>query len=483
MKLYNYKYLILSVLIALGACTDNFEEANTNPNNPTDVPTSYLMTQGQRAATTYILSVDYWNEYGVHYTQQLSQTQYTSITRYDTPESNFSGWYSGPLSDFQKIIELNSDAEVAESYANSGSANNQIAVARIMKVLLFQHITDFWGDIPYSQALTGSDNFQPGYDAQSDIYADFVTELKEASAQIDGGLGVQGDIYFDGDMDAWKKFANSLLMRVGIRMTNVNPSLAQDAITSALANGVFESNDDNASYTYLSDANNSNPLYYHFNVDSRTDYAISDILVGMLKDIDDPRLPIYADPAEAPTDPADVYIGMPYGISDADAGSITNASISFPGSSIRQATYPGYMMTYSEVCFIKAEAAERSWIEGDAATFYEEGITASMEQWGVASDDITAYLAQPEVAYDGFESIGYQKYYALYLTGLEAYAEFRRTGYPELSPAPAAILDAIPRRLPYPQIEKDLNAENLDAAVSRMGGDLHSTRVWWDGGN
>ncbi|WP_020526258.1 SusD/RagB family nutrient-binding outer membrane lipoprotein [Flexithrix dorotheae] len=484
MKKIFLKFLVISVLLGLGACTENFEEINTNPNSPTVVPTSYLMTQGQRSAVTYILDqTDGWNNYGIHYSQQMSQTQYADITRYETPESNFSGWYTGPLADFTEIINLNSDPDLAASHTTSGSNNNQIAVAKIMRSLLFQTITDFWGDVPYSEALKGNEIFQPKYDAQSDIYTGLVADLKDASSQIDGGLGIQGDIFFNGDMDKWKKFANSLLLRVGIRMSNVNPALAQDAISTAMANGVFESNADNAVYAFLEDANNANPMYVHFNIDSRTDYAISNVLVDMMKPINDPRLPIFADPAETPADPADPYIGMPYGVTNAEAGSVTNAEISFPGAAVKQATSPGYVLTYAEVLFIQAEAAQRGWIEGDPEALYEAAITASMEQWGVEAADIEAYIAQPEIAYDGLKSIGYQKYYALYLTGLEAYAEFRRTGYPELSPAPAAVLDAIPRRMPYPQVERDLNGENLAAAVARMGGDEHATRVWWDGGN
>ncbi|MBX2842655.1 MAG: SusD/RagB family nutrient-binding outer membrane lipoprotein, partial [Flammeovirgaceae bacterium] len=203
-----------------------------------------------------------------------------------------------------------------------------------------------------------------------------------------------------------------------------------------------------------------------------------------LKDVNDPRLPMFADPAPAPKDPNDVYVGMPYGVVEAVAGSITNDEISFPGAMVRESTSPGIMMTYSEVLFIQAEAAARGMIGGDAEALYEQAITASMEQWGVEAADIAAYLGEAGVAYDGLKSIGYQKYYALYMTGLEAYSEFRRTGYPELSPAPDAIEGReIPRRMGFPQAEKDLNAENVAAAISRMGGDELSTKVWWDGGN
>ena len=454
-------------------CTKDFEETNTDPNNVTDVPTSYLMTQAQRA----ILGQRF-NNTTMLYSQQWSETQYTNTSRYETAEASFNGYYTGPLADLQQVINLNTAEETMSDATASGSNANQIAVARILKVYIFQLVTDMWGEIPYSDAVKGAESFAPMYDKQDAIYASFVTELTEAAAQINTSeAGMEGDIFYGGDMTAWKKFANSLKARVGIRMTEVDAAAAKSAVTSGLS-GAFESNDDNMLYTYLADAANWNPVYDHFL--TRTDYAISSTLADYMAGLNDPRLSIYAD--AAPT--TGTVVGMPYGLSAAEAGSITNDEISFPGIAVRSAESPGVIQTYSELLFIKAEAAARGWITDDPAGIYEEAITASMEFWGVAAEDISTYLAQPEVAYDemNFEkSIGEQKWVSLYMDGQESWSEWRRLDYPELTPAPAAAEGRdIPRRRAYTQNEYDLNLENIEAAVSRQGEDVMETRIWWD---
>ena len=480
-------------------CTDDFENTNTNPFEPTAVPTSYLLTQAERSsmargdidgvpiATTLFYTSNL-------YAQLMSETQYTNTSRYDTEELSFTGFYTGPLADLQQIINLNTDEETlgTPEVVASGANANQIAVARIMKAYNFQIVTDTWGDVPYFGALQGEEGFNPVYDSQEDIYTDLVNELKEAYAQIDESAEpVAGDQIFEGDMVAWKKFASSLLLRVGIRMSEANPTLAQDAIQTAVANGVFESNEESALYPFLSDAANSNPIYYHFNIDNRTDYAISNVLTGYLNSVNDPRLFVYGEPtgdSEKAGSPG--IVGMPYGLSEAVSGSITNASISFPGELWKDnATTAGIIMSYSEVQFILAEAAARGWIGGDPADYYNEAIKASMNYYGITDEAaISAYLAQPAVAYDAAnykKSIGTQKWIALYTVLNEPWSEWRRLGYPELSPAPAAASGrSIPIRRTYPQREFELNRENVSAAISRQvggGGSISiSTRVWWD---
>ena len=493
-------FLFLLVAGTLVNCTDDFEELNTNPFDPVAVPTSYLLTQAERASMArgdidgvpIATSLFYASNL---YAQLMAETQYTEVSRYDTEALNFSGFYTGPLADLQQIINLNTDPETVESseVISSGASANQLAVARILKVYTFQIVTDTWGDVPYSEALNFEEGFVPKYDRQEDIYADFVKELTEASAQIDVAADpVAGDQMYKGDMTKWKKFANSLLLRVGIRMSEANPTLAQEAITTALANGVFESEGESALYPYLSDAANANPIYYHFNIDNRTDYAISNVLEEYLRSVNDPRLDIYGEPtgnsmeADAPQ-----IEGMPYGLSNALAGGITNGTISFPGQYWKDnPATKGIMMSYSEVQFIRAEAAARGWIPGDAATYYNGAVTAAMNYYGITDQAaINAYLAQPGVAYDAAnfkKSIGTQKWISLYTVLNEPWSEWRRLGYPELTPAPNATVGRpIPMRRAYPQDEFELNQTNFQAGVSQQAGegaDNTSVKdpVWWD---
>ena len=493
-------FLFLLIAGTMLNCTDGFEELNTNPFDPVDVPTSYLLTQAERASmprgdidgVPIATSMFYASNL---YAQLMAETQYTEVSRYDTEELNFLGFYTGPLADLQQIINLNTDPETAESseVVSSGASVNQLAVARILKVYNFQIVTDTWGDIPYFEALQFEKGFIPKYDKQEDIYADFVKELTEASAQIDvNAEGVVGDQIYEGDMAMWKKFANSLLLRVGIRMSEANPGLAQQAITTAVANGVFASADDGALYPYLADAANANPIYYHFNIDNRTDYAISNVLEEYLNSVNDPRLGIYGEPTGNSVEVgAPVVKGMPYGLSNALAGGITNGTISFPGEYWKDnPATKGIIMSYSEVQFILAEAAARGWISGDAATYYNQAITASMNYYDITDQSaINAYLAQPKVAYDAAnfkKSIGTQKWISLYTVLGEPWSEWRRLGFPELAPAPNATVNRpIPFRRAYPQSEFELNQANFQAGVSQQLGKTAdnttvSDPVWWD---
>ena len=513
------------LLVLAGACTEDFDEINLDPNNATEVPTSYLFTQAERGLQ------EIFNTTGLLYAQMWAETQYTNTSRYETENMDFSQYYrgtqsstgtgSGGLYDLQEIIRLNEDEESAERVATSGSNANQIAVARILKAWTFHQLTDIWGDIPYSEALQGRENFFPKYDSQQEIYFDLLKELDEATAQINTSeAGISGDVIYGGNMEKWKLFAQSLKMRIGMRMSKVAPEQAQAAITSALSAGVFTSNDDNAVFDNLSDAANDNQYFEHFL--TRTDYAISNVLDEHMKDLNDPRLPIYASPTGgsladyAKNSSTELAInGMPYGVASDVAGSITNASISFPGATVRSATSPSIMMTYSEVVFIQAEAAARGWTGGDAESLYEQGIKASMMFWDaqatttdfdaihtadigqsvsgvkdelnalITEGEMASYLAQPGVAFNAstaLQQIAEQKWLALYMQGLQAWSEWRRTGYPQLSPAPAAVEGRpIPRRRGYDQIEFDLNKANYEEAVGRLAeGNTVMSRMWWD---
>jgi len=500
-------YLLFFALLWASACTDDFEEINTDPNSPTEVPTSYLLTNAQRDLSLV------FNTTGLLYSQMWSETQYTNTSRYQDPEASFYAYYEEGLSDLQEIIALNTNEKTSAAATAYGSNNNQIAVARILKAWTFHRITDVWGAIPYSEALQGRENFLPAYDDQSVIYSDLIKELDEATAQIDGGAGVEGDIIYAGNMENWKLFAQSLKLRIGIRMSEVAPEQSAAVIQDALSKGVFSSNAQNALFANLSDAANDNTYFQHFL--TRTDYAISDVMVAYLEETGDPRLNIYASPTggslEAFAEDASaelVVVGMPYGVNQSTAGSITNNSISFPGATVRSATSSDLMMTYAEVLFIRAEAAARGWISEDAESLYEQAITASMEFWNqqslqtdhsaiygvsgvensfdvsIEEAEIQAFLQQPEIAFDAaraLQQIGEQKWVALYMQGLESWSEWRRTGYPALAPAPDAVDGRpIPLRRAYDPEEEALNQTNYREAISRQGPNTMDTPLWWD---
>lgn len=448
-----------------------FGDINIDPNNTTSVAPETLLTNAMRNVSAVIGATT-----GVLYVQHMSETQYTESSLYQDVNFDFNGWYTGPLNDLQHIIDLNSSEETSSDAVQSGSNANQIAVARILKAYFFHFMTDRWGDLPYTAALKGREDFTPVYDTQETIYKDLLSELKAAVDQMDGGPGVEGDFMFGGDMDKWKEFANTLRMVIAIRMSNVDEALANTEFNAALSAGIISSD---VMYPYLAETNNQNPWFGRFI--TRTDYSISEILADALRDLGDPRLDSYGDPAPNFGD----VRGEPYGL--LNGGAVPDADVSFPNSTyVRAQDAPIGVYTLAQTYFYRAEAASKGWTTEDAQAMYEAGIAASWAQWGVFDQTaFDAYIAQAGVAWDAnnaMELIGQQKWFALFLQGYEAWAEWRRTGQPDLQPPADALNDSgeIPRRQAYPTSERDINSENYDAAVARQGEDGLDTRMWWD---
>jgi hypothetical protein len=443
--------------IGLSSCSD-ITSINKNPNGPTDVPPPAILSNVIQA-TVGIDGTGMLNVRGAGlWSQYYSEIQYRDEDKYILRPGTDGGWgfYNGALEDAQRMIDGGTAA----------AAPNWDAVGRIMKSYLFSVMTDAMGDIPYSEALQGDAILQPKYDTQQDIYTGLFADLTKASQEIDpSGVGFStGDLMYDGSMSEWQKFANSLRLRLAIHLSNVDASTAASEAQAAVAAGVFQSNADNAELMYLAASPNQNPIYT--NAISRDDYGLSKTYVDSLLSWNDPRLPIFAQPNVDGN-----YEGLPNGLNDGEGTPIKN--ISRIGAMWRETpNAPLDLLTYSEVLFLEAEAAQRGWIAGDAASLYTAAIRASMEQYGVADADITTYLADPRVQYNaatGLTQIAYQKWVSLYMQGMEGWTEVRRTGVPHLVPGPHAVLSAIPERLPYGDAELVLNKANVDAAVSAQG--------------
>jgi len=494
-----YIKLFIVLLIMGAGCTKFSDDINVNPNLPTKASNAQLLTSAINGVQSVIEAPA-----GLLYVQHWSEKPYTDASRYTIVNYDFYGIYSGALENLQTIL-------TSENFnINEGSANNQKAVARILKAWFYWHMTDRWGDIPYFNALKGKENFSPVYDHQKDVYYDLMKELKEAAAQIDNGNGVTGDILYGGNMANWKRFANSMRLLMALRLSKADAAKGKIEFTDALNGGVFTDNSQNAVFVHLADANNQNYWYYVVNVQNRPWYWASKTLVDYMKPLNDPRLPIFADVNGSGT-----YNGVPYGLDGNAVGTIPSASVSFIGVHVRTQNAPTYVVTYAQVLFAIAEANKITWLTGgDAETRskYEAGIEASVRQWNRLSfqsykDNVdkqvekvpysatdtgdttgfAAYKAQPEVAYnstDALKKIGYQRWLHLYMNGYEAWAEWRRTGFPVLTPAPNNGNIPIPRRQAYPVKEQNINGENYRTAISSQpalgGKDDLNGRVWWD---
>lgn len=460
------------LLFSVTSCSD-FGDMNVSPNSPANPNTASLLTGVLRnvgGATTSIIPA--------LYAQQFGDVTYIEESRYKTVQVDYNGFYTGPLSNLQYIIKLNTDEATKNTAAANGSNPNQIATARILKAYFLQYITDRWGDIPYSEALKGVNNFSPAFDTQQAIYNDLFKELKEAQSQFDAGKTVVGDILLSGNVAKWKKFANSLRLIAALRLSKIDPAKGKAEFAAALTDGVITSNADNVKYAYLSEANNEHPLYNNYITTNRKDYAVSSTFVNALVKLKDPRLP-----AVAEKNINGEYRGVPYGVFPV---SWKAQDVSLAAPSIRQQNSSVNVITYAQVLLAQAEAAALGWTTGNAKDLYEAAIKASLEQWGVYNEaDYKAYIAQADVAYTpakAIEQISVQRWITLFYQGSEAWAEWRRTGFPVLTPAANPLNGGkdIPRRMAYPATESTLNKTNYNAVVARQGKDDQYTRVWWD---
>lgn len=493
-----------SLVAGLTACdNDKLVAVNANPNQPEQVESSSLFTNATIGVLARVRGSSFEHGLSGLWSQHYAEIQYAeadlNLPRNATTEAHWVGFYTGPLADYNQILQ------------QSTSSPNLIGPALVMRAFTVQAMTDFWGDIPLTEAGQGAANFTPKYDAQSVVYDSIFAALTRAPslmtatgvryAETDPVYGLAGQTAAQQSAQ-WVKLANTLHARAAMRISKVDAVKAKAELTKALAGPVFGSNADNAFVPWPGGVL-SNPLCLNWAEAStgcggtRDDQRISERFVDTLKVTADPRLAKFAEPTGAskkltPTACDITYRGFPNGHSSADvknpcdpAGkNFSFSDYSRPTISIRQAGSPSYIMTYSELLFIKAEAAELGWISGSAATFYAQAITASMEQWGVAPAAIAAYLATPGVAYtpgaNGLKKIAYEKWVSLFNLETEAYAEYRRLDFPVLKPGPEAVTPTIPTRLPYPDIENSLNATNLAAAKTAQGNTDIVGKLWWD---
>jgi len=492
------KYLLLMVAGAsfLSACKKDFGDLNTNPNTPLSPSTKFLFASaviGTRGVPN--------GAAGLLYVQHMAEFIYTNESRYSQIQYSYDGIYAGPIQDLQRIIKLNTDpaTKATKEVTDNGSNANQIGYARILKAFLMLQITDRWGNVPYTESGLGLLNTQPKFDTQKFIYNDLLKELKEAPLQLT--TAQPNDPLFGGDITKWKKWANSLRAVIALRMMKTEDvATAKVAFTEAVAAGLMTSNADNAIFAYQANSTYESPWYTNYVRNGRIDYGVSQTVVDKNMVINaDPRLPIFSRTVGSPA----AYKGIPYGVTDQYTAGVDGALL---GRAIYSNVFPLQLTTYSQMCFTMSEAALEGWIPGGDAemiSWYIKGIDASMDQWAAiqASTNATpavtitaanklTYEAQPNVLLTAalthnqkLEKIQTQKWLNFYMNnGYEAWAEWRRTGYPVLVPArDAANADKqIPRRQAYPKTESDLNKANYDAAVAAQGPDALSTRLWWD---
>lgn len=524
MKTNILKYIlgILVLVVMTVGCTKDFDQMNTDPNRPTVVPTVNLISSAQKTLTDDIFDEWFSGRQGLLWSQYWAQRNYTEedrfIIRQNTNNTYWRLLYTDMM-DLHEIVTIASDPNrIPEINTYYGDAEGQVAAANVLKAYVFQLLASTYGDVPYFEAFNAIENPTPAYTSQKEIFIDLFLKLKAAADYFNsdaaGTVFTSGDLMYDGDPAQWAKFANSLRLKLAIRLSEVtDPQIVEQrnlAITEA-SEGAFASNADNAQIIYLGDGQSNAPLYDGFYTSRRNDMTVTANFVDLLKGIndtlndkinpfagiEDPRLEVWVPWRRIITEKEDgtydttfVKRGMPYGLVNQNASSLRSftADLYNNYNLVLAGDATVTWMSYAEVCFILSEL--NNWDQD----WYEKGVAASLEQWGISEDVITDFIASLPAANQ--ETVLTQKYIALYMNGYEAWAEYRRTGFPKsiiqvgentgplsngtVVPFDVVGNDQIPRRLTYPVQEFTINKENADAAASSIGGDSYNTKLIWD---
>lgn len=465
----------LSVLVVLGtACTKDLSSLNIDPKNPATLPSAAFFTNAQRSFSNTLTSSSVNLNIFRLIVQQWQETQYPEESQYDlgTREINDNTWnalYRDAIRDFREAKAL-----IPTDVKDATTQKNQLAITEIMEVYAWYYLVTTYGNIPYSEALDINKAF-PKYDDAKTIYNDLLTRLDAAIGNLatNGSSFGSADLIYHGDVAKWKKFANSLKVKMGMTIADVDPAKAKSVVESAVASGTFTSNADNATLVYTNAPPNTNPIWVDLVQSGRDDFVAASTFVNKLKSLNDPRIDNYFTFDQTGSG----YSGATPGMQSA------YAQYSHVNPDITRPEFPALILDYAETELFLAEAAQRGFNVGaSASTHYDKGVTASILYWGGTTAEATAYLAQPAVAYSAAtykEKIGIQKWIALYNRGWDAWTEWRRLDYPQLDPAHDALSD-IPVRYPYPVNEQNVNRLNLEAAASAIGGDDVTTKLWWD---
>lgn len=507
-KLYKSCFAIALVLMTM-SCEENFEELNTNRVDPTSesVDPVYLLNNA-------IIGLSFPSGTNIYYDEAIVQqivtpnSGFVAGANYNQDNRN----NTGNLWDAYYPNVIKHTGDILFQLDNEESERtNLVQMARILEAYAFMVLTDEYGEIPYFEAGKGlSEQIAlPKYDPQEEIYPDLIKELTEArNALSEAAPAENGEAMYAGDLDQWRKLANSLLVRIGMRLSNVDPALAAQTVQSGFTGGVMESNDDN--FVVRHNSNFVNPYSFTFNATEANNFYLVDTFVNYLYDNNDPRLESlairYVGAGSGPEQQlgiasknADDQIGMPMGYDNSTIGTVvSNLGLAsfYDFTQLDRFTWgaqsaPMFLCTYAQTQLLLAEAAVNGWVSGDPAEFYSNGIRGHLNQIaaygeGVAIDpaDIDAFVsANPLDLGNAVEEINTQYWVASFLNGPELFANFRRSGFPDLTPNPYPAQDITGdfiSRLTYPTAEIAVNQENLQQAVSRMGPDNLDTKVWWD---
>lgn len=457
--------------LAITSCTSDLSDLNKNGKAPESVPSGALFANAvmgyydfDAVQNVNLNNLRLWS-------QHWTQTTYVDESNFNLNERDVNG-----STFFNMYVTVIRDCEEARTAVMNGPESAaakaaSIAAIEVMEVMAYQYLVDLFGDVPYSEAL--SETNVPKYDAGSTIYADLLARLDAATADLSGSNTFgSSDIIYGGDAAAWKKAANSLMLRMAVRMIGYDAAAAKSWGEKAIAGGVITSSADDMRLYYSSAPPHTHPMWVTLVQSGRTDYVASATLGDVLNGLADPRRAGFFKNLGG----SDSVTGAPHGFQ------VNYYDYSQPGTALEDPTWSHAAISYVEVEFLMAHAAVAGWAgASDAATHYENGIRASIEEWGGSSADADAYMMHPLVAFSSTTAatqIGVQKWIAMYSNAFEAYAAVRMYDLPMQTAALAGTVT--PTRYSYPLDEYSLNTTNVQAAAANYGGDDTFAKVFWD---
>jgi hypothetical protein len=468
------KTALAGILISasLVSCQSDLTSLNEDPKHPSVLPSENLLATALFQSSYYMdnPSVNF-NNYRF-FTQQWAEGQYPQETQYDLvtrnqPRNHFNRMYVYSLNNIRQAKE-----NLVKEVETDDVRTNKLATLEIEEIFIWENLVDTFGDVPYSEAFKPNEILTPKYDDAKTIYGDLIKRIDAVIATVKPaakGYG-SGDLVYSGNMNKWVKFANSVKLRLGMNLADVDPTLSKATVESAIAAGVISSEDE--AYKFAYDGNTfSNPVFDNLVASNRDDFIPSEIVINTMNSLSDPRMDKWF------TKVGGVYKGGVFGELNDPYSDFSHLNDYF-----RSSTTASNLLSYAEVAFLKAEAAARGYSAGGTApVLYAAAVTASMKENGVADASIASYLvANPYNPANWKQSIGVQAWIAMFNKGLACWNFTRRLDNPTLVNPPKSNLSSVPYRMPYSDQEYVLNGANVNAAAAKIGGDKATTKLFWD---
>ncbi|WP_160136096.1 SusD/RagB family nutrient-binding outer membrane lipoprotein [Chryseobacterium sp. c4a] len=473
-----------SLTLTFTSCERDITSLNEDPKHPTVVPSGVLFASAEQALLDQMLTPNVNRNITRFFTQQWTETTYIDEARYDMvqrpiPTNHYNRMMASSSATVNSpgVLSALRDARrfLESEDVSPAQKKNNIAMIELVNVYAWANLVDTFGDIPYFGALKATaenpGNAEIPYDDAKTIYLDLIKRIDAAIAMMDTSVkGYDKDLIYKGDMVKWKKMANSLKFRMAVTLSDVEPGLAKTYAEAAFAGGLFADKSDNFGLQTFPSGLLSNPVYQDVIQSGRNDFLPSDVLVNYMNSTNDPRRAVWFTLYEGQ------YVGGKY------AKTNTFGLFSHFTDAITNENAQGFLLDYTEIMFLKTEAAARGFNVGDTdVNLYKKAVEASVTEYGMDSSAANAIIAAtPYDATNWKKTLGFQSWVAMFNKGFQAWNFARRLDFPIFVNPSNSRVEAVPIRMKYSQDEYLVNSKNVNAAAAKIGGDKVSTKIFWD---